>query len=138
MADIYRNKNAGIAENGGRFAQHTRAEYATQLGATQPAAAVPAVPQARIEYDRARSMRTTAGELDALAASKSDVVRLEVAQNPNASAKTLRHLAGSGDRLVRDVARWNPSYQAETLGERVSVALTRFRRGGQPSRLVAA
>jgi len=129
-------RQGGTGANRTQFGSHLRAE-GRALGDVPNTAPAP-VFAARVEYDRARSARTNASELAALAQSKSDVVRLEVAQNPNTSSKTLRDLAGSGDRLLRDVARGNRAYQPETAGERVGLALNRFRRGAQPSRLLAA
>lgn len=131
-------RQGGTGKNRTQFGAHNRAEGASLGGAEFGNAPEAVVPQARVEYDKARNARTTADELAVLAESKSDVVRLEVAQNPNASSKTLRVLAGTGDRLVRDVARHNPAYQAESTAERFGLALGRFRRGAQPSRLIAA
>jgi len=131
-------RRGGSGADRTQFGAHTRAEGASLGGAEFATAPQAVVPQARVEYDKARNSRTSADELAVLAESKSDVVRLEVAQNPNASSKTLRSLAGTGDRLVRDVARHNPAYRAEGTAERFGLALGRFRRGTQQSRLVAA
>jgi len=131
-------RRGGSGADRTQFGAHTRAEAAGSLGGNTGTGPQAVIPAARVEYDRARSVKTTAAELHTLAESKSDVVRLEVAQNPNASPKTLRGLAGSGDKLLRDVARWNPAYKAETAAERFGLAVTRFRRGTQPSRLIAA
>jgi hypothetical protein len=130
-------RRGGTGKDRTQFGAHTRAEAGAGLGGDQGAPqAAPEVPAARVEYDKARNARTTADELAVLAESKSDVVRLEVAQNPNASPDTLRDLAASDEDLVRDIARQNPAYEPGTVGERLGIAVTRLRRGEQPSRLI--